>query len=338
VNGFREQLAAAVGAVAITSEVTFAWFGAEEGRLPARVERSMSADTARGYLAYNLQARLYGDFYCRGAAVPGDDRRARVSPDGSAALVEALSAVNHGSGCWQPGWSVRAEHEDELDVEYDGLTLVAAPGQYRRGDGTAASVRLPREMLRSSPGFYSALGDVALVREHALLRVYWNLSAAGAVAFVEGGTRLFNEAGLPMRLKVANEPSRFDRCDAGVLYIRRADAADAWDLLDDLHGALAPWLGGATPALTKAVAPGVGVAEDPGGGESFGLHRCGLVAEALIRAAERGVDAVERRLELVEERFEEAGLSLAAPYLSPGSVDAYPSLAGIRGGRLRRAG
>jgi hypothetical protein len=325
VSAFRDQLAGAVAAVAITSDVTFTWFGAEEGRLPARVLRSMAPGTAREYLAHNLQARLYGDFYCHGVAVPADADGVRLGLDGARALVEMLSAANGGTGPWQPGWQVRGEDGEGIAVEYDGLTLVAPPERCRRdGESGAASVRLPNELLRSSPGFYSALGDTALLREEPLLRLYWNLGAAGAPAFVGTVTRLFNEARLPMRMKVANEPARFDRCDAGVLYIRRADTEAAWVLVRELRAALGRHLRAATPALTKAVAPGVGVAEDPGGGESFGMHRCALVAEALIRAHERGVDELAGRVGLVEACFDEAGLSLDAPYLSPGSADAYP--------------
>jgi hypothetical protein len=326
VTAFRDQLAGAVSAVEITSEAAFTWFGEEQGRLPARVLRSMGAGTARDYLAHNLQARLYGDFYCHGVAVPAaDERPARLALEGSAALVELLSAANGGAGPWQPGWRVRREDDEGVAVEYDGLTLLAPPGQCRRdGSSDGASVRLPNEMLRSSPGFYSALGDAALGREEPLLRVYWNLGAAGAPAYVGACTRLFNEARLPMRMKVANAPGRFDRCDAGVFYIRRADAAAAWELVRELRATLAPHLGAPTPALTKAVAPGVGVAEDPGGGESFGMHRCAIVAEALIRAHERGVGDLTERVELVAACFEEVRLSLDAPYLSPGSSDAYP--------------
>ena len=83
--------------------------------------------------------------------------------------------------------------------------------------------------------------------------------------------------------------------------------------------------------MTLPLAPGVAFAEDPGGGESFGEHRCLLLAEAVVTAAERGLGGAEDRLEVVRERFAEAGTTLDAPYLgsSPGyAVDAPHPLDG----------
>ena len=61
-----------------------------------------------------------------------------------------------------------------------------------------------------------------------------------------------------------------------------------------------------TPALTKPLGEGIGLAEDPPGGDSFGMNRCGLLAEAMVRAAERGVRTGQERLALVEEAFHRA--------------------------------
>ncbi len=47
------------------------------------------------------------------------------------------------------------------------------------------------------------------------------------------------------------------------------------------------------------------------------MHRCRLLADAIVRAHERG--AGQARLEDVEARFGEEGISLDRPYLNPGS-------------------
>ena len=79
----------------------------------------------------------------------------------------------------------------------------------------------------------------------------------------------------------------------------------------------------ATPVLTKQLADGLGFAEDPPSEESFGMERCGLLADAAILAHERGLDDPRDQVAVVETRFAEAGLSLATPYLNPGSSDDY---------------
>ena len=67
--------------------------------------------------------------------------------------------------------------------------------------------------------------------------------------------------------------------------------------------------------MTLPLRPGVAFAEDPGGGESFGSHRCLLIAEAAVTAAEHGIRSLDGRLDLVRTRFVEAGSSLEAPHL-----------------------
>ena len=50
------------------------------------------------------------------------------------------------------------------------------------------------------------------------------------------------------------------------------------------------------PMLTRRLAAGSAVAEDPGGGESFGTHRCALLAEGILRAHESGAKSSGDRL------------------------------------------
>ena len=57
-------------------------------------------------------------------------------------------------------------------------------------------------------------------------------------------------------------------------------------------------------------------------GSASARTRCRLIAEALVAAAERGPAGREERLAAVADHFRGAGLSLAAPYLEPGSADA----------------
>ena len=87
----------------------------------------------------------------------------------------------------------------------------------------------------------------------------------------------------------------------------------------ELRGFLEP----VTPVFVKHLAPGVGLAEEPGGGNSFGTHRCYLLADGIVRGHERGLVSADDRLKAVAERFEEAGISLEKPYLNAGSDAEY---------------
>jgi hypothetical protein len=220
---------------------------------------------------------------------------------------------------------VGTEEDGRLVVRRHGLSLWVRPEEVYGGSapGDEVSVSMPPELLRLSPGFFMALGDEGLDAEEPIVRHYWHLGPGGGEALVAAGTRLFNRAGLPFRLKVLIDPDLYTRRDAGLLYTTNRARAEVAALLPALRAAVAPHLRPGTPALTKPLGEGVAVAEDPADGESFGMDRCGLLAEAMVRAFERGREGVAERLALVEEAFEERGLAFDSPYLNPGSTDEY---------------
>ena len=81
------------------------------------------------------------------------------------------------------------------------------------------------------------------------------------------------------------------------------------------HTPSAPQISRGVPALTLSVAPGVGFAEDPGGVASFGMDRCGLIADGVERALDLGATSLEDRLALVAEAFRRSGADLDRPFL-----------------------
>ena len=153
--------------------------------------------------------------------------------------------------------------------------------------------------------------------EGATLRVYWHMTAPGAPALVRALSSRLNAETVPFRLKVANHPVRFDRCDAAVLYL----PVEAFDvtrgMLADVATALTSWLRPRTPAFTRVLAPGLGLAESPTTGESFGKNRCALLADGIVHADERGVAPGAARIEAVIESLAESGVEIDAPYLEP---------------------
>ena len=342
-SAFRQQMEDAARAVEILSPTRYAWLGEPAEPLPEHVESRLSADDARGYLLYGLETRLYGDFYIRGHATISRPHEQVDTVRGDPMLVESLSRSHSGSGCWEPGWKFLAREDDRVVVERGGLVLRATreecrglPRGGKAGTGAEIEVRYPKELLRASPGFYTALGDRPFDGSEGIVRIYWNITAEGAVPFVREATRLLNKARSGARFKVANDPRLYDRCDSAVVYFPRADALRAGDVVRGLHAAVAAQLGPQVPAFTRRLATGVGLAEDPGGSLSFGQSRCHVLADGLIRAHERGATTVDARVAVVQEAFEEEGLDPAAPYLNPGSVDEYDLeidelTAGIRG-------
>jgi len=321
---YLEQVKRAIEATAFHSASSFSWFGKESPRLAPRVRRGMTPRAMRNYLLYHLQAQLYSDFYVRGGAV----RRLWSGDSGAAdpaAFARSLSAANTGRGCLENGWEVLTESQGHVVVRRGGLTLWVRPEECSI-DGSGAALQLPKELLNISPGYYMVLGDRgdAAGRPELVLRVYWNLRAEGAASFVNCATARLNAARLFFRLKVLADPSAYTRCDAAVIYLHRQDYAQAAPILNIVRYSVVAHLNAATPAFTKTLAPGVGLAEDPGETESFGQHRCRLLADGMIRAYEQKVRSLDQRLEAVRDRWTEEGLSLERPYLCPNSTDIYP--------------
>lgn len=323
----RASVMAALAAVQIRSATSYAWCGTVAAPLDPEIERAMGPDVARDYLVYQLQQELYGSFYCRGFPVPEAPRaRAFSGTVKSSVFVGTLTAANHARRTLQAGWRIKQHSEDQMVVERDGLALWVTPAQTAPDERPEhVSLRLPAELLRLSPGFYMALGEKAIdERDSArLVRLYWHLTSTAAARLLALLTTSLNRAALPFQLKVVNDPDGYSRCDAGVLYIPRALFADAAPAVESAYRQVAGELRETTPVFTKRLARGLGLAEDPGDGQSFGMHRALLLAHAVVRAHELDCHEDERRAAVVEEIFSEAGLDLDRPYLCPGSIDDY---------------
>ncbi len=323
---YRALAVAALAQLQIRSPTSYSWYGATSAPLARDTARAMSPEVAREFLLYQLQQELYANFYCRGFPTPGERAPERFAPLGAAAFVELLASANRGRWTSQPGWEVRGEDGGHVVVHRDGLSLWVAPEQLVPGESRGpVSLRLPCELPKVSPGFYMALGETAPAAADPgqLLRLYWHLTSAAAPKLLHRLTTSLNRAGLPFQLKVLSDPDRYDRCDAGVLYVPRPHYDALAPVVGATYESLAGELRAATPAFTKRLAPGLGLAEDPGDGQSFGLHRAALLARAAVRAHELGCASEQERTALVRESFEAHGLDLDRPYLNAGSADRY---------------
>ena len=331
-SDYAAKIRQVVRATRIHSSTDHSWFGQHSPKLPKKLRLSLSDARARTLLLMGLQSRLYEDFYCRGSAGPTKDEAIAQRPAvGMTPFVEALSSANSGQGFWDESFRFGALERDLTIVDRADLRLwvrsedvIAADG-LEISPGARVKVRMPSEMTGMSPGYYMALGEVDFDESETTthLRFYWNLRAEGAPEFIRLFTLELNRRSLPFRLKVLNDENAYVRCDAGVLYVKKRDREAVGEVVELVYASLADRLRPDTPALTKSLAPGLGLAEEPEEAESFGLHRCQLIAEGLVEAHERGLRTVVERLDAIADRFGRDGILLAAPYLNRGSLDDY---------------
>lgn len=329
-SNYRKQVEEAIQATIFDSPTNYWWFGKRSAQLAPKVKRLLAAHTARNYVLFNLQNQLYIDFYCQGFASPSNQVSGRP-PAGMTPFVEALSAANCGKGHWEDGWVVRLISGGEVIVYRQGLELSARPEDLlipqgkTIATGMQLSLRFPKEFLGISSGFYMAHGNAGLSDDgsQSIVRFYFNLTADGALSLMKQATLMLNQAKLAFNLKALNDHQGYSRCDSVVLYVRKNDYGHVATILREIYQDVSIHLKQRTPVFTKSLAPGVGLAEEPGQDSSFGEHRCRLLADGIIRAYEKRKKSLNDRLRIVAARFAEDGIDLEMPFLNPGSTDDY---------------
>lgn len=313
----------AFDAVSIESPVRYSLHGQPRDLSQMRGE-------ARTNLVQTLETDLYVRLYTRPSA-----GTAVADYLGQRDHVSALSAANNGRGSWEPGWRVGEVDEEDgrVAVTKDAITFWVDPSTgIRTATGRAAPgdwcrVLVAKELRNLMPGFYFAIGDGDQAdtrdRPEPLVRFYWNLTAAGAAPYMAAATQTLNATSVPFRTKVLTDPASYVRADGGVLYLERRFFHRVRAALLQIHAAVAQYLRPEVPMFTKALAPGLGLAEDPGGGMSFGQSRCRAIASGLWDAFAAGAQDRETRLQIVGQALTAAGVDVDRPWLEKGSADMY---------------
>ena len=313
---YGNQLREAVRTIRILSPTSFEWRTASPTRV--RIKRRDIRDglLLRTLLRDQLKASLYEGFYKKGG-IRGAAPVAESNGGSDGAFVAAMSRLNHGTGGWEPGWIVRDAGGQLLTIERLGFKVRARPEECRMPAVVTVDdeveLRYQKERRHNSPGFYVALGNTPVPTGEPLVRLYWNPTSAGALLLVAELTHRLNERGLPFHLKSIDHPSRYGRCDAVVMYFPASGWKETLAEVAAVYPRVSAEMQTRVPAFALRLAAGLGIAEDPGGGESFGGHRCALLAEGLLRAYEAGARG-EDRLEVVRDCFEEGGVDPDRPY------------------------
>jgi hypothetical protein len=259
-----------------------------------------------------LAVALYADHYCLLTA--GSDPPATET---AAAFLAGLRAANPVAARYQDGWTV-------MRTEANGVWIADAAQQPRFAAlneivplANAIAPGLPvrlvpqRDFVTGPAGHFVIIGrpgfDPQTGRQ---IRFYWNLTPDGAAPFLrEIGTRLERRR-IPFQAKVPLDPARYARTDCGVLYLNDEEVEAARDAIAATYQALRDSLRPGVPMFTREIAPGLAFAESPPTRESFGMHRCGLIAEGLLAAEARGVREGEAQLVLLREHLTAYGLDL----------------------------
>jgi hypothetical protein len=284
-----------------------------------------------------LQAELYaGAYHARldGGGFGGE----APQPGAPVDMFAALSAANASRTRVDPDWLV-------LEIDPSGATTVAKRGATRRippteiaapgvatpgqqgmppAPGQLVPIILPREVPEQG-GFYFAHGESAdsTLEGRPALRFYWNIPAEAAPELMHALSTTLNARGVPFAFKCPRSAAVYRRFDSGTLFVAKPWFAATLAALPEIHDAVAERLRPDVPLFARSLRAGLGFAEDPGAGESFGMARCRLLAEGLWTGFVRGASDPSAILDEVRAHFLLNGIDLDRAYLNPWSVDRY---------------
>lgn len=336
----ESELTAAFGAFRILTPFSLSFAGEppiDVAVLPAGAEWAgagvvaPTGSTADEPLVKTVQSVLYDRCYAHRPSAPHPQAEGATQED--PAFARSLAEANTGKEHWDPGWAIfQFGANGQIFVRKGERERAAMPGSYISDGvpsmapqiGTSVSLRAPREALGIQPGYYFAFGETLdeLADQLSLVRFYFHCGAANAAPLFAVITSALNRFQVPFQLKAPTMPRHYDRTDAVVLYVGARYFPITAQIVAGARESIA--LAPATPLFTKRLWPGVGVAVEPGTGESFGMHRCRLAAEGIVDAWREKREEVPARLRAVAARFAAAGLDLARPYLGPSGVDLFP--------------
>lgn len=332
-SNYFEKLKLALQAIELQSSSSFSWFGKKEASLPPKLKGKLPPEILRAYLSNKIESLLYSQFYCLGGATPLEFQPTtpKIGLSKKVSFISDLSDANKGKGYLDSDWKVLSVGNDHLIIEKNGVRFNAEKQLcFFHEDnsikpGMSVKFQLPKEYPNRFPGFFLVVSDQLFSwgNDQDIFRLYWNFRPEGVPKFVEEITTKFNNDQLPFRLKCLNHPNQYSRHDSAILYLYKSDYQRMRKTLEDIHAGCLPYLKNAVPVFTKPLSLGLGLAEDPLEGISFGIHRCRMIAEGLIRAFERGNRSLNERLSIVESCFHENSIDLAAPYLNPNSKDIF---------------
>ena len=178
----------------------------------------------------------------------------------------------------------------------------------------SAPVRLPAARPALSTGFFLTDGSAGTASGSYLLRLYIHVTSPDAAPSVwNAALSVLEEHQLPYRAKITSSPRMFPRRDALVVYL----GPPAWRVVPAVAARVSAMegLGADTSPFTHNVAPGVAAAWEPQDSRpgmralSFGEHRSGALAEALVKHAV-GLDGPSLSA-TYEESFMDAGIDPA---------------------------
>jgi hypothetical protein len=314
----------------------------------------LPADIQHKHLSQQLCSFLYGIYYngsLRTTLAPGTEASHQLTlaedPENKTFLgvdlefYDRLHDSNQGQGYFDSGWlTIELENDGYLVVSKGGLSLHINPEKHLQPAerspelGQEVSILLPQNLVQN--GFYMAVGSAGpnehsdLEQNSETVRVYFDLSPEGAVSVMTNLTQRLNKIAVPFIFKALYNPDDYVRYDSAVLYFQKHEYPTVYPVLQAVYLEERSHFKAEIPLFTKQLAPGLGLAEEPdrkfSEQESFGTHRCQILANGLLETWSSENDSPQKRMDAILQNFSLMQVDLQCPYLNANSEDIYTQL------------
>lgn len=294
------------------------------------------------YLSLQLQNFLYGIYYNGSLrsqlALDNQINNLPINLENNSVLgvdvgfYEQLHESNCGEGYFDTGWLIVGEETDgSLAVKKSNLRLYIQREKYLKsadmpaGIGDNVAIRMPKNLVQN--GFYLAVSNTEPKSHENMVRMYFNFTPEGAVRVMHRLTEMLNAMSIFFHFKVLYNPEEYKRYDSGVLYIEKFNYEAVRKVIETVYLENKSHFKLEVPLFTKQLARGLGLAEEPDNKfaekESFGMHRCQIIANGLLQTWLQGDNSSEGRMQAIFEQFSHLRIDLESPYLNPDSEDIY---------------
>lgn len=244
---------------------------------------------------------------------------------------EKLSAANQTKASYDYNWQVyHIDAKGNAFAQKNGELRTLQQAQYVMADPKKkiavnewVHIILKKEDPDIQAPFFYVYSQHMMSQQVELIRFYWNIKPHGAPELIRELTSLFNKYRLPFMFKCLNDPSLYNRSDCAVLYIEKKDAHLTFYLVGEIIRKLNSYFNEGIPMFSLPLGKGVSFAEDPGKGESFGMQRSRIIADAILSAHEQGIIDKKAREDYIFSFVEEQGLDLNAFFKNPYSKFSY---------------
>ncbi|MEM6686531.1 MAG: T3SS effector HopA1 family protein [Bacteroidota bacterium] len=333
---YTQQVQQIIDAIEITSLTTYKVHGEEEyvqNQMPYQTfaedfksfgsNANIDTQQQRNNLINTLTNTIYSRFYC---GIKKENHTSKIPPKAAReAFMSELSQANTSTDGFDYHWktynidaktgSVYIQKNGELRWLPPNSFQFVNPQQKQAALNTFVNISRQKENRTLQPVFYHVFGNEMFPQEIEIGRLYWNILPEGTAKLINLLTTTLNDYKIPFQFKCLNHPELYVRTDAAVLYLNKKHVQIAAIILHSVIPNLAPYLVDEIPMFTKQLFKGVGYAEDPGKGQSFGMSRATTIASALVEAFQQEKDK-KQTLNIVETFLSRKGMSLDRLHLN----------------------